>query len=352
MSACKCHGILAPFRAKVMVMRYITIILFALVCAACSSALPSLKPYRMDIQQGNVVTSKMMLQLRPGMTKSQVRFIMGTPLIQDSFHANRWDYFYEMRKDGRIIERRRVIMEFEDDKLARVRGDVIPAGTGEGEAAEPTAGTAPVMPAKKSKKERSLMDRLKFWKDDDAQETPQEVPAELIGPAAKPAEAKPVVPAEKPAPQPAIEGAAPEGIREPTIEPAPERQEGMPEPGAPLGPDPEHVERGAAPTVEAPQAQEIDDSAPRVAPAEPAPVETAPAEPAAAPVPAPQAEPAPRQEAPAKPEPVVQPQPAETRQQAPQRKVAPQPEPEPQDDDLPPEDDPGYFERMLEKIGF
>src|SRR3546814_13262709 len=98
-----------------MVMRYITIILIALLCAACSSALPSLKPYRMDIQQGNVVTSKMMLQLRPGMTKSQVRFIMGTPLIQDSFHANRWDYFYQMRKGGTIIEQRRVILEFENE---------------------------------------------------------------------------------------------------------------------------------------------------------------------------------------------------------------------------------------------
>ncbi|HYD34217.1 MAG TPA: outer membrane protein assembly factor BamE, partial [Methylophilaceae bacterium] len=107
-----------------MVMRYITIILLALMCAACSSALPSLKPYRMDIQQGNVVTSKMMLQLRPGMTKSQVRFIMGTPLIQDSFHTNRWDYFYEMRKGGKIIERRRVILEFENEALKRVRGDV------------------------------------------------------------------------------------------------------------------------------------------------------------------------------------------------------------------------------------
>jgi outer membrane protein assembly factor BamE len=112
-----------------MVMRHI-VILLALFCASCSSALPSLKPYQMDIQQGNVVTSKMMLQLRPGMTKSQVRFIMGTPLIQDSFHSNRWDYFYQMRHEGKVIEQRRVILEFENDALVRVRGDVIPVGEG------------------------------------------------------------------------------------------------------------------------------------------------------------------------------------------------------------------------------
>ena len=324
-----------------MVMRYITIILLALVCAACSSALPSLKPYRMDIQQGNVVTSKMMLQLRPGMTKSQVRFIMGTPLIQDSFHSNRWDYFYEMRKGGKIIERRRVIMEFENDALARIRGDVIPAGTGE-TAAEPTAGTEPVQPVKKkAKEEKGLLDRLKFWKDDDeAQEKPQEVPTELISPAAKPA-----APVQKPAPapQPATEQEAPAqaepAAKQPTTEPTPARQEGMPEPGAPLGPDPEHVERGAAPTVETPQASEIGESpAQAVTPAEPA----APAKPVQAPPErTPQAEPSPRQAAPAAPEPAAaKPQAAETRAPEQQRKPAPQPEA--QTDDLPPEEDPGH----------
>src|SRR5690606_10855232 len=142
-----------------MVMRYITIILIALLCAACSSALPSLKPYRMDIQQGNVVTSKMMLQLRPGMTKSQVRFIMGTPLIRDSFHAVRWDYFYQMRKGGKIIEQRRVILEFENDALKQVRGDVIPAGTGE-VAADPSPVTESSKSSKKRKQEKGLLDRL------------------------------------------------------------------------------------------------------------------------------------------------------------------------------------------------
>ena len=72
------------------VLRYLVIFL-AILCASCGTALPSIKPYKLDVQQGNVVTSKMLLQLRPGMTQSQVRFIMGTPLIQDSFHGKRWD---------------------------------------------------------------------------------------------------------------------------------------------------------------------------------------------------------------------------------------------------------------------
>jgi outer membrane protein assembly factor BamE len=107
-------------------------ILLALACAACSNYsanLPSFKPYKMDVQQGNVVDSKMMMQLRPGMTRAQVRFIMGTPMLADSFHANRWDYLYRMQKGGKVIEQRHVILEFEGDQLKRVRGDVIPAGS-------------------------------------------------------------------------------------------------------------------------------------------------------------------------------------------------------------------------------
>ncbi|HCL77559.1 MAG TPA: outer membrane protein assembly factor BamE, partial [Pseudomonas sp.] len=56
--------------------------------------------YKVDIQQGNVVTQDMIDQLRPGMTRSQVRFIMGSPLITDTFHASRWDYLYSIQPGG------------------------------------------------------------------------------------------------------------------------------------------------------------------------------------------------------------------------------------------------------------
>ena len=109
-------------------MRYFLIILFALL-TACGSTIPTIKPFKMDIQQGNVVTSKMLLQLRPGMTKSQVKFIMGSPLIIDSFHKDRWDYFYQLRQAGKIVEQRRVILDFDKELLTKVRGDVVPEGS-------------------------------------------------------------------------------------------------------------------------------------------------------------------------------------------------------------------------------
>ncbi|HEU4709573.1 MAG TPA: outer membrane protein assembly factor BamE, partial [Methylophilaceae bacterium] len=330
-------------------MRYITILLLALMSAACSSALPSLKPYHMDIQQGNVVTSKMMLQLRPGMSKSQVRFIMGTPLIQDSFHANRWDYFYEMRKGGKLIERRRVILEFENEALKRVRGDVIPAGTG-----EPVAEPAPVTEspkAKKAEEKKGLLDRLKFWKSEPEKQKPQEAPAELISPAAAPATEK-AAPEAKPEPQPPAAPAEtqPEAKPEPApaapAEQAPAKD--LPEPGEPLGPDSKDMEMKAAPAVEAPKAKIIDESAKPAEPVEPQqPAQAAPAapeakpEPAPAETPAPAAEPAPAKTSPAA-EPAVKPAPANS-QPAQESKPATKSE----DDGLPPEEDPGYFERML-----
>ena len=156
---------------KVIAMRYLVLLLAAL-CASCTSTLPSFKPYHLDVQQGNVVTSKMMLQLKPGMTKSQVRYVMGTPLLQDSFHQDRWDYLYQMNKGGQVIERRRVILEFKSDGLASVRGDVIPAGAPGAENA-PLASIDDVKSAKSDKTllaedtKASWTDRFKFWADDD-----------------------------------------------------------------------------------------------------------------------------------------------------------------------------------------
>ena len=150
-------------------MRYLFILL-AFLCVSCGTALPSIKPYKLDVQQGNVVTSKMLLQLRPGMTKSQVRFIMGTPLIQDSFHGNRWDYVYQMREGGKLKEQRRVIMDFENELLKSVRGDVVPSGSDQSKAneAEAPIGTRVVTPIKKPE-DKGLLNKLKFWEKDEAE---------------------------------------------------------------------------------------------------------------------------------------------------------------------------------------
>ncbi len=132
--------ILTPFLLSahsIILMRYFILILTLLVtgCASYKPSMPSvpsfLSPYKLDIQQGNVVTPKMMLQLRPGMTKAQVSFIMGTPLLTDSFHADRWDYFYQMSRDGKVLDQRRIILEFDGDALSHIHGDVIPTGKGD-----------------------------------------------------------------------------------------------------------------------------------------------------------------------------------------------------------------------------
>ncbi len=81
------------------------------------------------IRHGNVVTSKMMIQLRPGMSKPQVESIMGKPLTQDGIQGNRWDYIYQARQEDRIVEQRQVILEFENDALARINSEMIPIGT-------------------------------------------------------------------------------------------------------------------------------------------------------------------------------------------------------------------------------
>ncbi len=109
------------------------IILLMLLLAGCSGVptLPGITPYKMDIQQGNYVTQQMVAKLKPGMTRSQVRFILGTPLIVDMFRTNRWDYVYIYEKRGKVTEQRKITVIFEDDKLARVEGDVVPEAAGD-----------------------------------------------------------------------------------------------------------------------------------------------------------------------------------------------------------------------------
>jgi outer membrane protein assembly factor BamE len=112
-------------------------VVIAISLSACSYV-PSVKPHRMEIQQGNFVTQEMIGQLKPGMTRDQVRFALGTPLITDVFHGDRWDYvFVRQRADSREVENRRISVFFEGDTLVRIEGDVVagaaaprPAGGG------------------------------------------------------------------------------------------------------------------------------------------------------------------------------------------------------------------------------
>lgn len=89
--------------------------------------LPGLGPHKIDIQQGNAITQEMVAKLQTGMTPSQVRFALGTPLLVDPFRTDRWDYFYSYMKGGDVVEQRRLMVFFKNDKLDRVEGDVISA---------------------------------------------------------------------------------------------------------------------------------------------------------------------------------------------------------------------------------
>lgn len=101
------------------------IVLLLAGCGSWSNPIDKLNPYKVDIQQGNAITQEMLAKLKPGMTPSQVRFILGSPMLQDPFHPNRWDYVYRYAKAGKTVEQRRVTLVFQDDKLKGIEGDVV-----------------------------------------------------------------------------------------------------------------------------------------------------------------------------------------------------------------------------------
>jgi outer membrane protein assembly factor BamE len=83
-------------------------------------------PYRIDVQQGNVVTQEQLARVKPGMTRLQVRDAMGSPLLADTFHANRWDYIFTLRKGNTEVQRRSVVLLFDGDVLKNIEAPELP----------------------------------------------------------------------------------------------------------------------------------------------------------------------------------------------------------------------------------
>jgi len=115
------------------VIRLIMLLGSAAVLGGCSSwannpdsLLYRISPHRIDIQQGNVVTQEQVARLQPGMSRLQVRDIMGTPLLIDVFHANRWDYVFTLRQGGTTVARRNVVLIFDGDNLKTVDAADLP----------------------------------------------------------------------------------------------------------------------------------------------------------------------------------------------------------------------------------
>ena len=96
-------------------------LLVLLFITGCSS-IPSVL-YKLEVQQGNIISQEMVDKLKPNMSKSQVRFILGTALVDDVFHKDRWDYVYRLVQHGNLVEEYKLTVFFEDDKLIRTVGD-------------------------------------------------------------------------------------------------------------------------------------------------------------------------------------------------------------------------------------
>ena len=97
----------------------------------CSSTqadrwLGAITPYRVDVMQGNVVTQELAERVKPGMSRDQVRDVLGSPLLTSAFHADRWDYVFTMRRQGVEPQRRSVVAYFKGDMLDRLEAPALP----------------------------------------------------------------------------------------------------------------------------------------------------------------------------------------------------------------------------------
>jgi outer membrane protein assembly factor BamE len=106
---------------------FLLTLLANLSLTACSTVLSYIPGvYTLEIQQGNKVDQDMIDQLKPNMTKRQVLYVMGSPMLMDIFHQKRWDYVYSKQTDGKTREQKRISLYFEGDILTGIQGDFKP----------------------------------------------------------------------------------------------------------------------------------------------------------------------------------------------------------------------------------
>ena len=107
----------APQYPTAHAMRFLATLLLPLALAGCVSVV-----HKIDIQQGNLVAPEVFAKLKPGMTRTEVRTVAGTPLLTDIFHANRWDYYFRNEQRGKLVEQNRFSVFFENEKVVRIEG--------------------------------------------------------------------------------------------------------------------------------------------------------------------------------------------------------------------------------------
>ena len=102
------------------------VLAIALCCAALAGCGPFV--YKIDVQQGNYVTVDVVDKVKVGQTKAEVRQILGTPLLNDVFHQDRWDYYFSSARRGSLHDKKRFTVVFKDDKVVSFEGDAHPPG--------------------------------------------------------------------------------------------------------------------------------------------------------------------------------------------------------------------------------
>lgn len=108
-------------------------------CSLPQLKMPDLKMpqvYKIPVQQGNVITQEMVDRLKPGMSRSQVIYVMGQPVLRDPFEANAWTYLYTIDVPGFYNQQIKMILEFDGDLLTTISGDLVPNEPQEEEASE------------------------------------------------------------------------------------------------------------------------------------------------------------------------------------------------------------------------
>jgi outer membrane protein assembly factor BamE len=133
-------------------------IVAVIAIAGCAWA-PTWGVYKIDVNQGNYVTQEGVEKLRVGQTKSQVRLLLGTPLVSDAFHANRWDYVYRYETSGRLREEHRLTVLFEDDKVTKWTNDELPVAPIRGYAGDTKDGVVRSV----SSEDTSWWGRVRGW---------------------------------------------------------------------------------------------------------------------------------------------------------------------------------------------
>jgi outer membrane protein assembly factor BamE len=141
-------------RKKILALSFLSLPLMS--CSVALNHLPYV--YKIDVNQGNMIDQAMIDQLRPNMTKRQVLYVMGSPMLVDFFHQNRWDYIYSSKKGDEDREQKAISIFFENDQVKGIQGDLRPSAV---PVAKPS--TDKMVDVPKRDLEKTLWETMSGW---------------------------------------------------------------------------------------------------------------------------------------------------------------------------------------------